>query len=225
MAETLATIAATVAGMLTRTDLTAEIKKEIRSTVAHYVRMGGDFLQRGEGEITTVANQQWYATVDFSGSFGAESSPSATLGVADILLIEHMKIAPGSSGYDDSIVPVDFDTFERLSNGADTGQDPEYYCIHAERIGFWPIPDSIMTIEVAGLIRPAPVTLDAGTTPMFDRFTELVECATAKRICQKYIFDYQRAQAFAAMEAEIWGPIASDMRRRLSTGRLRPTEM
>lgn len=225
MAETLATLTTSIETMLTRTDLTASIKKEIRSTVAHYVRMGGDYLQRGEGELTTVAGQQWYATVDFSGSFGAETSPSATLGVADILLIEHMKIAPGSSGYDDSIVPVDFDTFERLSNGADTGQDPEYYCIHAERIGLWPIPDGVLTIEVAGLIRPAPVTTDGGSTPFFDRFTELVECAAAKRICQKYTLDLERAQAFAAMEAEIWGPIAADMRRRLSTGRLRPTEM
>lgn len=224
MAETLATITATVAGMLVRTDLDAEIKHEIRAAVAHYARRGGDYLQRGEGTITTTADVQWYATADFSSSFGAETSPSATLSIRDIILLEYIKVTPGSSGFSDPITRIDFSEFEFLSDGADTGQFPEFYTIHAERIGFWPIPAQEMTIELAAMIRPAPVTTDGGTTPFFDRFNELIELSAARRVCQKYIKDYEKAGAYQALEVDVWEGVAKDMIRRIGSGRIKARE-
>ena len=113
-------------------------------------------------------------------------------------------------------------TFEDLSQGSPGGV-PTSLTRYADRIGVWPTPSGVSTVEVSATIKPTVPETDEAESVWFDFARELVEARVAGAVALKYARDAGAAQMFRAVAASAEAALSLDAARRNGTGRIRPT--
>lgn len=216
---TLADIRATIADELRRTDLNDQIDRSIIRACEYIARECSFITERAECEIATIAGQQWYSTVDMSSSAGPGTNDSATLDAGEVLNILHMQRLDTSSLYQE-ITERAFKTFERLSEDTASGGPPVHYSMYGGRIGFWPVPQSVITIEFSGYIKPVIPSTGTDECVFFDEAQELVERLASQRVNRHYIRDFEAAQADSMTAGEIIAGLRHENAKKQSAGRI-----
>jgi hypothetical protein len=211
-----------VADMLKRSDLNSEIDREIMRVCESLERLATWVTERAEWTLTTVAATEWYSTVDLSSSAGLGTNDSATLAVNRILSIDYLEITPGSGGIDYRLREVSFRRFKEISENNTAGGYPDYYTRYAARIGLWPEPSDIFTIEGAGHIKPAMPTAANSVSVYFDEMRDYVETETAGRVALKYIRDMDNVQRYLGHAAGLLRDAAHENAKKQLTGKIRP---
>lgn len=220
MAETLATMATTIAGELVRSDLDTEIKAEIANVIRHLNNQPFAFTELRDGSLTTVNGTDFYSTVDFSGASGPHTG-SATTSVQDIVDIDWMSV--NDSGQKWQVDRISYREFERLREGVSTSTIPSDYTMYGGQIGFWPTPGAAYTVNISARVKPAVPTGDSDGSIWFERAGELVRDMAAERVLRKHIRDDAGAVARSVGARELMASLKFEAAKQRSTGRVTPT--
>lgn len=218
---TLLAVRTSVANMLTRSDLDAEITSEIQNAIREYNRTPFYLTEKRAGTINLTAGTTWYSTLDLTSAAGPETFTTATP-IGDIQEIIHAKIEYGT--LDEPMCEVPYYTMERYLENADTAGVPAWFARFAGQIGVYPIPDTTYTMQISVLVKGLVPSADGDTSVWFNEARELIECCAAKKVCMKYLQDVERAQVFAALEADQRNAVMRENINRQATGRIRARE-
>lgn len=201
----------------------AEAEREIIRACEKLARENLHVSEVAEFEFATVANQQWYSTVDLSSaSLAAGTNDSATLSVKNIISIAYLMATPGASGIDDDLKEVPFKHFQRLSEGNSSGGYPTVFTMWGNRIGVWPVPSAVYTIQGDGVIKPVIPTGITSECVYFDEYPDLVEAMAAGQIAKKYMKDPAAATMYADEERRLMSDIRHEDAMKRTSGRLAP---
>lgn len=198
---TLAEIADTVADMMSRSDLTTQIKREIPNAVRRLNREMSHVTEVRNLTFETVPGEAFYGTLSIVGGEGydpAAWSPGV-IDVRDVQKIVHMRKSPGITELDEPMMFVPYRRFEAYREGTTSGGDPFWYTRYGARIGVYPTPSVVLTIQISAHVKPTVPSGDASTSIWFDEAPEMVEAMTAARVYRKYVQDEERAQKFDAI--------------------------
>lgn len=219
---TVADVRAIVAEMIKRSDQNDNIDREIIGACAELERKLTFISQVAEFTLTTVADQEWYTTLDLSSAIPAEgTNDSATLSMERVLRIEYLAGAPTGQTTTVEIRPLRFKEYQDLSEGAASAGWPTYYTVYGHRLGLWPVPSEVFTIQGDGIIKPVSPTSSSSESAFIDQAQDLVECMAASRICARYINDPRRAATYMGEAERLMANLIGEDTKKRSTGKLK----
>lgn len=225
---TLADVALSVATQLGRSNaagtaiiaLEDEIKAEIGETIRYYNRRPWHLLETRMLRLFTVAGQVWYDVVYPDQSEGEEDNTGrATVPVSDLVSVDYMRET--ASSITDGLHEFRYREFEQLYEGSVEGGFPYAYARYAGRIGIYPEPDQVYTIEISAITKPQIPSADTDESVWFDAAREMIEAGACARMLLKYLRDPARAAEYAQIENGAAAMLQSEHVRKTSTGRLK----
>lgn len=206
-----------VADQLARSDLSAQIDREIQLAIIRYNRRVTWLHEVRAVTLTSVAAQAWYSTVDVSTGAGPQDVAGRTaVDVSDIQSVRYMRTAD----YDD-LKQVHYSDFERFFDTTGSGGRATYFTLYAGQIGIWPVPAGVETFTLSVVCKPVVPSSATDTSVWFDQAQELIENAAASAICRKFLSDGERAQAFKVFEDAAWDELLAESNKKAATGRIR----
>ena len=206
-----------VADQLARSDLSAQIDREIQLSIIRYNRRVTWLHEVRAVTLTSVAAQAWYATVNVSTGAGPQAVVGRTaVDVSDIQSVRYMRTAD----YDD-LKQVHYSDFERFFDTTGSAGRTSYFTLYAGQIGLWPVPAGVETFTMSVVCKPVVPSSASDTSVWFDRAQELIENAAASAICRKFLSDGERAQAFKVFEDAAWDELLAESNQKAATGRIR----
>ena len=206
-----------VADQLARSDLSAQIDREIQLAIARYNRRVTWLHEVRAVTLTSVAAQAWYSSVDVSTGAGPQAVVGRTaVDVSDIQSVRYMRTAD----YDD-LKQVHYSDFERFFDTTGSGGRTAYFTLYAGQIGIWPVPAGVETFTLSVVCKPVIPASATDTSVWFDQAQELIENAAASAICRKFLSDGERAQAFKVFEDAAWDELLAESNQKSATGRIR----
>lgn len=217
----MSTLISNIGDELSRSDLDTQIQREIVNAHRFYANKMTFITERRGGTLTTVADQTWYGTIDFSASDG-EGTLGASVDVQNVVRVEYIKIQR-AAGVDEPIWRVSYRKFEEFVAGSPSTSVPTYWTFAGGKIGLWPTPDAAYTVYVSAFVKPVEPSVTTDESPLFDYAQELIEASAAQRVCAKYLLDTERAAVYAGIEARLWRDVQSETTKKVSTSRITPT--
>lgn len=206
-----------VADQLSRSDLSAQIDREIQLAITRYNRRVTWLHEVRAVTLTSVAAQAWYSTVDVSTGAGPQDVAGRTaVDVSDIQSVRYMRTAD----YDD-LKQVHYSDFERFFDTTGSAGRTAYFTLYAGQIGIWPVPAGVETFTLSVVCKPVIPASATDTSVWFDQAQELIENAAASAICRKFLSDGERAQAFKVFEDAAWDELLAESNKKAATGRIR----
>ena len=206
-----------VADQLSRSDLSAQIDREIQLAITRYNRRVTWLHEVRAVTLTSVAAQAWYSSVDVSTGAGPQDVAGRTaVDVSDIQSVRYMRTAD----YDD-LKQVRYSDFERFFDTTGSAGRTAYFTLYAGQIGIWPVPAGGETFTLSVVCKPVVPSSATDTSVWFDQAQELIENAAASAICRKFLSDGERAQAFKAFEDAAWDELLAESNKKAATGRIR----
>lgn len=206
-----------VADQLSRSDLSAQIDREIQLAITRYNRRVTWLHEVRAVTLTSVAAQAWYSTVDVSTGAGPQAVVGRTaVDVSDIQSVRYMRTAD----YDD-LKQVHYSDFERFFDTTGSAGRTAYFTLYAGQIGIWPVPAGVETFTLSVVCKPVIPASATDTSVWFDQAQELIENAAASAICRKFLSDGERAQAFKVFEDAAWDELLAESNKKAATGRIR----
>lgn len=206
-----------VADQLSRSDLSAQIDREIQLAITRYNRRVTWLHEVRAVTLTSVAAQAWYSTVDVSTGAGPQAVVGRTaVDVSDIQSVRYMRTAD----YDD-LKQVHYSDFERFFDTTGSAGRTSYFTLYAGQIGLWPVPAGVETFTLSVVCKPVIPASATDTSVWFDQAQELIENAAASAICRKFLSDGERAQAFKVFEDAAWDELLAESNKKAATGRIR----
>lgn len=206
-----------VADQLARSDLSAQIDREIQLAIARYNRRVTWLHEVRAVTLTSVAAQAWYSTVNVSTGAGPQDVAGRTaVPVSDIQAVRYMRTAD----YDD-LKQVRYSDFERFFDTTGSAGRTSYFTLYAGQIGLWPVPAGVETFTMSVVCKPVVPSSAADTSVWFNQAQELIENAAASAICRKFLSDGERAQAFKVFEDAAWDELLAESNKKAATGRIR----
>ena len=206
-----------VADQLARSDLSAQIDREIQLAITRYNRRVTWLHEVRAVTLTSVAAQAWYSSVDVSTGAGPQDVAGRTaVDVSDIQSVRYMRTAD----YDD-LKQVRYSDFERFFDTTGSAGRTSYFTLYAGQIGLWPVPAGVETFTMSVVCKPVVPSSAADTSVWFDQAQELIENAAASAICRKFLSDGERAQAFKVFEDAAWDELLAESNQKAATGRIR----
>ena len=206
-----------VADQLSRSDLSAQIDREIQLAITRYNRRVTWLHEVRAVTLTSVAAQAWYSSVDVSTGAGPQDVTGRTaVDVSDIQSVRYMRTAD----YDD-LKQVRYSDFERFFDTTGSAGRTSYFTLYAGQIGLWPVPAGVETFTMSVVCKPVVPSSAADTSVWFNQAQELIENAAASAICRKFLSDGERAQAFKVFEDAAWDELLAESNKKAATGRIR----
>ena len=206
-----------VADQLSRSDLSAQIDREIQLSIIRYNRRVSWLHEVRAVTLTSVAAQAWYSSVDVSTGAGPQDVAGRTaVDVSDIQAVRYMRTAD----FDD-LKQVHYSDFERFFDTTGSAGRSTYFTLYAGQIGLWPVPAGVETFTLSVVCKPVVPSSAADTSVWFDQAQELIENAAASAICRKFLSDGERAQAFKVFEDAAWDELLAESNKKAATGRIR----
>lgn len=184
--STLAQMRSRIADDLNRSDLNTQIDKAINRAIRHYYNSERFWFNETTGTFATVANQEYYGTVD--------SVPS------DILSINYLRLTVSSNNKPE-IPQKTYSQIQAMNSGASIGQ-PLYYAWYSNKIWFYPIPDAIYTLTVSYQKSYAVLALDADTNDFTVEAEDLIEARASYWIYERLLKSDQDAARSKVEEQE-----------------------
>lgn len=184
-----------------------QIKAAINKAVAHYERQRFYFNET-TFTFTTVANQEYYSSSDQAN-------------IPNLIDIDAMKILVNGSTYE--ILPKGFEYLDEIqTNTAYTG-DPIFYAYYKQQIRFYPVPQAVRTVTVAGLIKYADLSADADYNVFTTEAPDLIRARAEWHLYANLLKDIEGATIAKASENDALSAITLETATR-SHGKLRPTK-
>lgn len=206
-----------VADQLARSDLSAQIDREIQLAITRYNRRVSWLHEVRAVTLTSVAAQAWYSSVDVSTGAGPQDVAGRTaVDVSDIQSVRYMRTAD----YDD-LKQVHYSDFERFFDTTGSAGRTSYFTLYAGQIGLWPVPAGVEAFTLSVVCKPVVPSSATDTSVWFDQAQELIENAAAGAICRKFLSDGERAQAFKVFEDAAWDELLAESNKKAATGRIR----
>ena len=206
-----------VADQLARSDLSAQIDREIQLAIARYNRRVTWLHEVRAVTLTSVAAQAWYSSVNVSTGAGPQAVVGRTaVDVSDIQSVRYMRTAD----YDD-LKQVHYSDFERFFDTTGSAGRTSYFTLYAGQIGIWPVPSGAEVFTLSVVCKPVIPASATDTSVWFDQAQELIENAAASAICRKFLSDGERAQAFKVFEDAAWDELLAESNKKAATGRIR----
>lgn len=138
--------------------LQTQIQAAINAAVAHYERQNFYFNET-IFTFSTVVNQEYYSVSDNAN-------------IPNLSEIDAVKILVNGSTY--KVTKKDFAYLDEIqTNTAYTG-DPVFYAYYDQKIRFYPIPQAVRTVTIAGLLKYADLSNDSDTNDFTDEAPELI---------------------------------------------------
>ena len=206
-----------VADQLSRSDLSAQIDREIQLSIIRYNRRVSWLHEVRAVTLTSVAAQAWYSSVDLSTGAGPQDVTGRTaVDVSDIQAVRYMRTAD----FDD-LKQVHYSDFERFFDTTGSAGRSTYFTLYAGQIGLWPVPAGVETFTLSVVCKPVVPSSATDESVWFDQAQELIENAAASAICRKFLSDGERAQAFKVFEDAAWDELLAESNKKAATGRIR----
>jgi|SRR3569623_198142 len=192
-----------IADDLNRTDLTTQIKKAINRAIDFYE---GERFAFNEAIATasTVASQEYYA------------EPT------DCMEIDSLTITVSGRTY--QLTRRDVHWFQDVYfSGTHTGL-PTDFTTYDEQIRLYPIPNDVYTLKIYYQKSYSDLSADADTNDFITKAEDLIEARAKWWIYSRILKNQQMAAVEKAAEREALDNLRGDAAKRLSTGRIRPTQ-
>jgi hypothetical protein len=197
-----------IADELVRSDIDTQIAQQIQSAIAQYQRKLFFFNEKTNASWNTVANQELYATTD--------GVPS------DIVSIDKLTVIYSSVRED--VRRREWEYIEGLQPGTSKGGQPTDYAYREQKFRLYPIPTTVMALNLAYVQRVEAPSGDSDEGPWVNDAEELIRCAAKRRIAQHVIRDLEMANDMRLAEMDALTDLMSETSRRLGTGYMRPTQ-
>ena len=176
---------AAIADELARSDLTAEIKREINNAITFYGNKAFWFNEATMADITTVQGQRYYA---LPSNFASVLDVLSTLGTYTY------RLEPRTEQYLDQV---------------DWGNDfwsgyPTDYSFWNGQIRLFPPPQGGLPVQVKGtaILSPAPLANDSDTNAWLSSAEELIRTRAARQIYGRYVRDPEQYALYTQLEKE-----------------------
>ncbi len=207
MTSTYGDMKARIADELKRSDLTTQIEQQIQSAIAQYDTVSFFFNELAYGTFSTVASQEVYTSAVIP---------------TDIVAIDALTVIYGSTRQIVRRRPWAW--LEQWQPGTSTGGPPTDYAYYGQAIRLYPIPTTVMTLNIAYLQAVAAPTADADVGPWMNEAEELIRSSAKRRLFQHVIEDEAALQLMRAAETEALSDLTSQTARLVGTGYVRPTQ-
>ena len=205
---TFAILKARIADEIARTDLTANIITSVVSAVAFYERRRF-YFNEATTTFSTVSGQDYYSSSD--------NAAIATLIEIDSLLVTE-------SGTKSPVIATDFQFIADQNNSSSATGAPQFYCYYKRNIRLSPFPDAVYTMTMAYVARLTALSADADTNAWTTDAEELIRCRAKWDLFSHVIRDFGEADRAKQAELEALSVLEAETGKRISPGRLRPTQ-
>lgn len=207
--STLATMRATIADKINRTDLNTQIDLEINRAIEHYYNSERFFFNETSGSFSTVASQEAYTASD-----------AAFIGT--IREVDYVKLVVTSTNHQ----PLELRTFQdlqRINQGRATGQ-PSNYAWYQNGFYLYLIPNAVWTVTVFYTKTYTDLVLAADTNDYTVYAEDLIEAHAMAAMYNDYLKQYEEGSK--AKEKEGMALLALRSRTSaadISTNQIQPT--
>lgn len=198
------TLQSRIANEIARTDLTAEIKEAIQTSIKKYERKRYYFNVKVESTFSTVSDQEYYTS-------------SALSDIPDIAEIISATIAV--SGVKQPLEWFDHVQIDQMQNGQVKGT-PEAYSYAEQRLRLYPIPNSVQTITLAYVYRFATLSADGNTNAWMTDGEELIRCCAKSELYEHVIRDPNTADRMLARAMQAHRDLITETARRMDSRRM-----
>lgn len=174
---------------MNRDDLTSEIGEAITSAIAKYQSRRFWFNEQRSVTFSTVAGQSDYGS-------------AASAYIPHILDLDYLVTTYSGIVYE--LCHEDPAVIERLiGNSAALRNNPTQFAYYGQTLRFYPIPDAVYTMRLAGLFRVAAPATDAeASNPWMTDGERLIRAAANAELAGGVLRDFEAAQYWEAKEAE-----------------------
>jgi len=200
--STYATLQATVADMLNRSDMTTQIATAINRAIAHYGRERFWFNEQ-TGSFSTTANTRAY---------GSGTIPSY------IQEIELVELATSSDRW--TLRQTTYNDLISASGDATTTGEPTDWAWLDGSLYLYPTPDATYTIYLTYQVGYADLSADSDTNDFTNNAQDLIENRAAWDLSLRVLRDISYAQAYKLAELEALQALLAKTGRLLHTGRV-----
>lgn len=201
---TLAVLKQRIADEAARDDLTAQIAYAIQDAVKHYQPSRFWFTEsRSEVVFSTVATQEFYTSADEAD-------------IPNLLRIDQITLLDGTVKYE--LIRADDREIEIYDSATSNRSRPSLYSYLAGQLRFYPIPDAVYTVRVAGITRLAVPSSDAGSNAWTDDAEELIRNRAKYLLYRDVIRDKGEAAVAKAAEMEALRRLEAETHARTATG-------
>lgn len=163
-----------------------------------------------------------FNTVDTQSDYGSADQAN----IPHLINIDSITVTD-DTGKVTSLRSVDQECMERLIGGiSPLGNPPSLYSYYAQALRFYPIPNGIYPVRVAGVIRVAPpLTDDEADNVWMNDAEELIRARAKKALYADWMADPQMGAVMNAKEAEALASLQAETSRRMSVYKIRSHDL
>ena len=199
-----------IADELDRSDLTAQIKKAIVSSVAYYAKRNFWFTQ-SSFSFSTVQGQRTYTSAD----------------AAEIATSPNIEVLNGFfNGSRDQITKRSFEDIDNRTSQLTSYGQPEDWAYRAQTIWFYPIPDAVYTITAYYIPTLTALSADTDENVWTEEAEELIRSRAKIDLIRNVIRGTDMAEELAMLavqERDALNALITETASREATGFSRPT--
>lgn len=210
---TLAVLKQRIADEVAREDLTVQIVYAIEDAIKHYQASRFWFSEsRSECVFSTVATQEFYTSADEAD-------------IPNLLRIDQVTLVDGTVKYE--LIRADDREIEIYDSATSNRSRPSLYSYLAGQIRFYPIPDAVYSVRVAGVTRLAVPSTDGASNAWTTDAEELIR-SRAKYLLYRDVIrgpgGKEEAAVAKAAETEALRRLEAETHARTATGSIMPME-
>lgn len=202
MAANYGVMQAEIAGDLTITGLTSEIKLAIQSAIRHYEQYRFWF---NEGKATA-------STVNGTKSIAVPT---------DLIEEDTITITINSRVYE--LEKKTYQYIESIDTGGITGY-PTIYANYADQWWLYPVPNGVYTLSASYLKRLSALSADADTNAWMTKADNLISVRAMREILIHKVQDIPKADSLIPFEQQALEALISETERKMASGKLSPSE-
>ena len=201
---TLAVLKQRIADEVARDDLTVQIAYAISDAVKHYQPSRFWFTEsRSECVFSTVAAQEFYTSADEAD-------------IPNLLRIDQITLLDGTVKYE--LIRADDREIEIFDSATSNRSRPSLFSYLGGQLRFYPIPDAVYTVRVAGITRLAVPSDDSGSNAWTNDAEELIRNRAKYLLYRDVIRDKGEAAVAKAAEMEALRRLEAETHARTATG-------
>lgn len=190
---------------LRRANLVTEAKAAINDAIREAAKTHFWFNEVHNLTFNTVINQEYY-TDPMSGD------------------IEAMWFLQGNSR--ETIYPINNLELNEIVEGANPSQRPDRYSRTGGYIRLYPIPNTVLTINVEGTSRltPYPLVLDASTNAWFTEAELYIRALAKRNLLRDVVKDYGEASVYDAVAEDYKTDLIAETGEKSGVGQMKATQ-
>lgn len=197
-----------IADELARTDLTANIRQAIQSSIRHYERERFYFNETRQ-TFTTSSGAEYYTSADYPF-------------IARLAQIDTVRITVSGTHW--LLLQRDWEDLDEMQTNTSHTGDPTDFAYYGQQIRLYPVPNAARTVVVSGLEKATTLSATTDTNYWMTDAEELIRSRATRKIYSEVIKNAEQASYWVQCEMEALGALKGETDTRLGTGQIRPVE-